>query len=106
MSFVKVGPEAILAKDADLAGIASTISAANASAAAQTTRVAAPAADAVSALVAELFGSHAANYQEFGAQMAAVHEQLVQTLTANGNAYANAEAANAQRIGAQSLLGF
>ena len=41
-----------------------------------------------------------------GAQMAEVHEQLVQTLTANGNAYANAEAANAQRIGAQSLLGF
>src|SRR5260370_39342580 len=106
MSLVRVGPEAILAKAADLAGLASTISAANASAAAQTTSVAAPAADAVSALVAELFGSHAANYQEFGAQMAAVHEQLVQTLTANGHAYANAGAANAHGIRAHSLLGF
>jgi hypothetical protein len=106
MSFVKVSPEAMLAKAADLAGIASTISTANATAAAQTTSVAAPAADGVSALVAEIFGSHAASYQEFSAQMAAVHEQLVQTLTASGNAYANAEAVNAQRIGAASLLGY
>jgi uncharacterized protein YukE len=107
MSFVTVGPEAMLAKAADLAGIASTISTANSIAAAQTTSVPAPAADGVSAVVAEVFDSHAQNYQEFGAQMAAIHEQLVQTLTANGNAYANAEAANAQRIGsgARSLLG-
>jgi uncharacterized protein YukE len=106
MSFVKVGPEAMLAKAADLAGIASTISAANENAAAQTTSVAAPAADAVSALVAELFGSHGANYQQFSSQMAEIHEQIVQTLTASGNAYANAEAANTQRIGAASLLGY
>jgi hypothetical protein len=103
MSFMRVAPEAVLAKASDLGRIASSIDSANAIAAAQTTTVAAPAADGVSALVAEVFGSHAANYQDFSAQMAAVHEQLVQNLIATSNAYAYAEAQNAQGI--KSLLG-
>jgi len=103
MAFIRVAPEAVLAKASDLAGIASSIDSANAIAAAQTTTVAAPAADAVSALVADIFGSHAANYQDFSAQMATFHEQLVQKLIATSNAYGYAEAENAQGI--KSLLG-
>ncbi|SON61615.1 PE-PGRS family protein PE_PGRS16 [Mycobacterium simulans] len=100
MSFVIIGPDAILAKAADLAGIGSTIADANAIAAAQTTAIPAAAADQVSAAVAALLGSHAQSYQAIGTQMAAVHDQIVQTLTNNAGAYASAEAANVQ----QSLL--
>ncbi|SOJ56207.1 PE-PGRS family protein PE_PGRS16 [Mycobacterium simulans] len=100
MSFVIIGPDAILAKAADLAGIGSTIADANAIAAAQTTAIPAAAADQVSTAVAALLGSHAQSYQAIGTQMAAVHDQIVQTLTNNAGAYASAEAANVQ----QSLL--
>jgi|SRR5271166_5746105 len=100
MSFVTVGPEAMLARAADLAGVGSLITDANALAAAETVALQAPAADAVSAAVAAVFGSHAQSYQAIGAQMAAFHDQFVQNLAAGGNAYAGAEAANVQ----QSLL--
>jgi hypothetical protein len=104
MSFVSVGPEAMLAKAADLAGIASTIRDANALAAAQTASMPAVAADQVSAVVAQVFNQHAQAYQNFGSQMASFHDQIVATLTASGNAYASAEAANVQSLqaGAQS----
>jgi hypothetical protein len=104
MSFVSVGPEAMLAKAADLAGIASTIRDANALAAAQTASMPAVAADQVSAVVAQVFNQHAQAYQNFGSQMASFHDQIVATLTASGNAYASAETANVQSLqaGAQS----
>ncbi|MGB9226140.1 PE family protein, partial [Mycobacterium sp.] len=100
MSFVIAGPETMLARAADLAGVGSVINQANALAAAETVALQAPAADAVSAAVAALFGSHAQSYQTIGAQMAAFHDQFVQNLAASGGAYASAEAANVQ----QSLL--
>lgn len=100
MSFVFAGPEAMLAKAADLAEVASTIREANTVADAPTAGLQAVAADQVSAAVAALLGSYAQEYQTVGAQMATLHDQLVQNLTASGNAYANTEAANAQ----QSLL--
>ena len=63
MSFVSVAPEMVAAAAADLAGIGSAISAANAAAAVPTTEVVAAAADEVSAAIAALFGAHAQEYQ-------------------------------------------
>ncbi len=111
MSYVVAGPEAMLAKAADLAGVASTISEANAIAAVQTTGLPAAAADQVSAGVAALYGSYAQDYQTIGTQMAALHDQIVQTLTSGAHAYASTEANVQQSLRsainapAQALLG-
>lgn len=112
MSYVTAGPEAMLARAADLAEVGATIQEANTIAATQTTGLPAAAADGVSAAVAAVFESHAENYQAIGAQMAALHDQFVQKLAAGSAAYANAEAANVQQglldavnAPAQALLG-
>lgn len=108
MSFLNAVPQAVLAAAADLAGIGSVISDANAAAAAPTTGALAPGADGVSATIAALFDSHAQTYQVISAQAAAFHNQFVQMLTAGANSYAAAEAANALPLqaaqqGAQAL---
>ena len=59
MSFVVAAPEALLELAGDLAGIGSTLSAANAAAVAQTTGVVAAGADQVSTQIAALFDAHA-----------------------------------------------
>ncbi|WP_459758594.1 PE family protein, partial [Mycobacterium riyadhense] len=110
MSYVFVGPDAILAQVANLARINSAITEANAIAAAQTTGMQAVAADQVSTMVAALLGSYAQNYQNIGAQMAAVHDQIVQNLASGAAAYASAEATAQQSLAAinapaQALLG-
>ncbi|WP_396820107.1 PE family protein, partial [Mycobacterium simulans] len=89
-----VAPEMVAAAAADLAGIRSAISAANAAAAGPTTQVLAAAGDEVSAAIAALFGTHAQEYRAVSAQAAAFHERFVQSLSAAGGAYASAEAAN------------
>ena len=58
MSFVIAAPEFIAAASSDLTSIESTISAANAAAAASTTEVLAAGADDVSAAISALFGAH------------------------------------------------
>ncbi|WP_152408445.1 PE family protein, partial [Mycobacterium tuberculosis] len=58
MSFVIAAPEAIAAAATDLASIGSTIGAANAAAAANTTAVLAAGADQVSVAIAAAFGAH------------------------------------------------
>lgn len=109
MSFVVAGPAAVAAAAANLAGIGTNIGSANAAAAAPTTESLAPSADQVSNVVAGVFSNHAQEYQNFSAQMAAFHEHLVQALNAGAQAYAEAEALNAQHTGinapVQSLLG-
>jgi PE family len=97
MSFVSAVPDDVSSAANDLAGIASTITRAN-SAAVQTTQVPAPAADQVSGLVAEFLNAHAQGYQAISAQAEDFHQQFVQALTAGGNAYATAEAANVETI--------
>lgn len=97
MSFVNVAPEMVAAAVEDLAGIGSSISAANAAAVALTTDVVPAAADEVSAAIAALFGSHAREYQAISAQSAAFHERLVQTLRSGASAYLGTELANAQQ---------
>jgi hypothetical protein len=58
----------------------------------------AAAQDEVSAAAAALFGGYGKEYQAVLAQAAAFHEEFAAALTAAGNAYATAEAANASAI--------
>ncbi|MCV7124117.1 PE family protein, partial [Mycobacterium lacus] len=102
MSFVIVGPEALAAAASDLTSLGSTISAANAAAAARTTGLLAAGADEVSGAVAALFGAYGQGYQALSTQAAAFHQQFVQTLTAGAGSYATAESAAAQPL--QSLI--
>jgi len=95
MSFVIVAPEMVADAATNLASLGSTISAANAAAAAPTTGVAAAAGDEVSAAIATMLSQYASAYQGMGAQAAALHARLVQTLNAGAGAYAAADAANA-----------
>lgn len=107
MSFVIATPEMVAAAAADLANIGSTVSAANATAAAPTIGMLAAGADEVSAAIAALFGAHAQAYQKLSAQAAAFHNQFVQALNAGANTYASAEAANVSPLQTleQDLLG-
>jgi len=98
MSFVTAAPEFVSAAASDLASIGSTISAANATAAAPTTGVLAAGADEVSAAVAGLFGAHAQGFQAVSAQASAFHNQFVQLLNGGAGQYAAAEAANASPL--------
>ncbi|CKL97176.1 Conserved protein of uncharacterised function%2C PE-PGRS family protein [Mycobacterium tuberculosis] len=66
-------PEAIAAAATDLASIGSTIGAANAAAAANTTAVLAAGADQVSVAIAAAFGAHGQAYQALSAQAATFH---------------------------------
>ena len=89
-----------------MAGIGSSLSAANATAAASTTAVIAAAEDEVSAAIASLFSGHGQQFQALSAQAAAFHAQFVQALNAGAGAYASSEAANAGLLQtlAQDLL--
>lgn len=99
MSFVFAAPEALAAATADMAGIGSTLNAANVVAAVPTTGVLAAAADEVSTQVAALLSAHAQGYQQLSRQMmTAFHDQFVQALRASADAYATAEASAAQTM--------
>src|ERR1700758_3991574 len=105
MSFVHAAPGALVAAASDLAGIGSTIGTANAAAAAPTTAVLAAAADDVSTQVAALLSEHGLGYQQLSSQLAAFHEQFVQTLSAGEGAYAAAEANAAQTLANSGAAG-
>src|ERR1700758_4345579 len=94
MSSLIAVPELITTAATDLSNIGSTLSAANAAAAAQTTGVLAAAEDEVSAAIAAVFSAHGQAFQALSAQAAAFHDQFVQALTAGAGSYASAEAAN------------
>ncbi|OBK13849.1 PE family protein [Mycobacterium asiaticum] len=98
MSFVFVEPQMMAAFAANLSGIGSALSAANATAAASTTGVLAAAADEVSAGIAALFSENAVGYQQVSAQVAASYERFVQAVTSGANAYAAAELGTAQTL--------
>ncbi len=98
MSFIVAGPDALAAAASDIAGIGSTINAANTAAALPTAELMPPAADAVSAQVAEVFSSHAQVYRQLSTQMSAFHDQFVGALQATANAYAATEASSAQSL--------
>jgi hypothetical protein len=98
MSLLLAVPEALVAAASDVAGIGSTLSMANAAAAAPTTGVLAAAADEVSTQVAALFSQHAQGYQQLSARAAAFHQQFVQAMTTSASSYMAAEADVAQTL--------
>jgi hypothetical protein len=100
MSLVIATPDVMAAAATDLANIGTTIRAANAAAATQTTGVFAAAEDEVSAAVAAVFSAHGQGFQALGAQAAAFHAQFVQALTVGAGSYVGAEAANVAAFGA------
>ena len=93
-------PQLIAAAATDVAEINSAIGAAKAAAAGPTTGLVAAAQDEVSAVAAALFGGYGKEYQALLKQAAAFHEEFAAALAAAGNAYAQAEAANASAISA------
>ena len=107
MSFVIAMPEMMETAAAGLADVGSSVSAANATAAASTTAVVAAGADEVSAAIAAVFGRHGQAYQAISAQAAAFHHQFVQSIKSGAGAYAAAESASASPLQAaqQDLLG-
>jgi hypothetical protein len=94
MSSVIAVPELMAVAATDLSTIGSTLSAAHLAAATPTLALMPAAADEVSASIAQLFSTHAQDYQGLAAQAAAFHERFVQGLIGSGGSYASAEAAN------------
>jgi hypothetical protein len=99
MSFVTTHPEMLAAAAANLQGIGSAMSAANAASAGPTSAVVPAAADEVSALTATQFVAHAQKYQAISAQAAAIHELFATNLAASARSYAATEVANAAMAG-------
>jgi PE family len=97
MSFLGVTPDVLTAASGNLENIGTSLRAAHAAAAAQTTAIVAPAADEVSEAITSLFGTAAQEYQALGAQAATFHESFVKTLGAAAGQYVTAEAANVQQ---------
>lgn len=95
MSFVIAVPEMITDAARHFASVGSTVSAANAAAAAPTTGVLAAGADEVSAAIATMISQQASEFQALSAQAASFHAQLVQALNTGAGAYETTEAANA-----------
>ena len=95
MSFVTTMSEAMTATAGGLEAVGSAVDTGNAAAAAPTTGVIPAAADAVSALTAVQFATHAQMYQAISAQATAIHEMFVNTLGTSAASYVATEAANA-----------
>ena len=100
MAYLTTQPQIMATAAADVEEIGSAISAARAAAGSRIAALLAPAADEVSAAVTKLFGAYGDAYQAVLKQAAAFHGEFTQALAAAGNAYANAERANAAAIGA------
>jgi hypothetical protein len=98
MTSLVTQPQLMATAAADAAQINSAISAAKAAAAGPTTSLVAAAQDEVSAMTARLFGAYGQEYQAILQQASVFHEQFAAALAAAGNAYTEAEAANATAI--------
>src|ERR1700722_6190282 len=97
-SYVIAVPEALAAASANLSGIGSSITEANAAAATSTTEVLAAGQDEVSAAIASFFGAYAQDYQALSTRMAVFHEQFTQALNTGADAYGATEAVNASPL--------
>jgi len=109
---LSIVPDAVTGASGNLDTLGSSLRAANAAAASQTTAIAAPAADDVSAAASALFSAHAQEFQAVSAKAAAFHDQFVSLLNGGAAQYLSAEATNAQQTlattvnaPAQALLG-
>ena len=106
MSFVNVAPDIIAQAAGDLDRLGSTLSAANAAAAAATTGMAAPAVDEVSAAITALMNAQAQEYQSVSAQVATFHSQFVDLLNIGAGSYASAENANTYAAASNEITQF
>jgi hypothetical protein len=112
MSLLNVVPDAVTAAARNLQDIGTVVKYATGAAAAQTTAIAAPAADEVSAAITALFGTNAQEFQALSAQATAFHDRFASLLGGGAAQYLSTEAANAQQTlvnavntPAQALLG-
>lgn len=95
MSLLTTIPAELLAAAAQLEGIANSLAAQNAGAAAPTTAVAPAAADSVSTVQAAIYSTYGTIYQQIAAEAQAVQQQIVSTLGLNSASYSATEAASA-----------
>ncbi len=95
MEHLVTAPEMLASTAANIEEIGSALSDANASAAGPTTGLVAAAEDEVSVAIAKLFGGYGQQYQAVLTQATVFHNEFTQTLAAAGNAYGQAETANA-----------
>ncbi|OBJ57033.1 PE family protein [Mycobacterium sp. 1423905.2] len=100
-SYLIAAPNALTMASGDLTAIREAITDAAAAAVHPTTGIVAAAADEVSTAIAKLFGGYAEEFQTLTAQTARLHAEFVRALDAAAQAYAAAEAANAQTVGQQ-----
>lgn len=105
VSFVTTYPEALMAAAGALQHLGTALAAEEAAAVPPITSVAPAAADEVSALQAVQFAAYGSWFQQVSEQANAVHQQLVNTLESNANAYGQTEGVNQSAAGAQSLSG-
>ena len=94
MSLLSIAPDFVAGASNNLQDLGSALRSANAAAAAQTTSIAAPAADEVSAAITELFGAHAQGFQALSAKAAAFHDDFVNLLKGGAAQYLGTEAAS------------
>jgi hypothetical protein len=106
MSFVSVVPDVIARAAEELDRLGSTLSAANAAAAAATTGLPAAAADEVSAGIASLLNTQAQEYQSLSAQAGTFHSQFVNLLNAGAGSYMSTEITNAQAAASSEITQF
>ncbi|WP_082977436.1 PE family protein [Mycobacterium sp. 852002-50816_SCH5313054-b] len=103
MSLLNVVPDSLTAAAGNLQDIGAAVKNANAVAAGQTTAIAAPAADEVSAAITALFGANAKEFQTLTAEAMAFHEQFVSLLGGGAAQYLGAEVANIQQMLANAM---
>ncbi len=112
MSLLSVAPDIVSEASGKLENLGSALRSATAAAASQTTAIAAPAEDEVSAAIAALLGTHAEEFQTINAQSVTFHDEFVSRLSGGAAQYVGAELTNAQQTLAtavntpvQALLG-
>nr|WP_265338759.1 PE family protein [Mycobacterium ulcerans] len=95
-------PELLASAAADLEGIGSALSTANALALPSTSEILAAGTDEISTAVASLFADHAQDYRTISLEANAFHQQFWRSLSGAAASYSGAEAANASPL--QELL--
>lgn len=105
MTTLMVAPDALTMAAGDIAGISSTIAEANSAAAVSTLGVLPPAADSVSAQLAELFGGHAQSYQSVSTRAEWFHQEFLNTMSTSAARYAHAETESAAGLGKGQTAG-
>ena len=105
MSLLSIAPDVVAGASGNLENLGSALRSANAAAASQTTAIAAPAADEVSAAITGLFGTHAEEFQALSAKAAAFHDDFVNLLNGGAAHYVSTELTNAQQTLANAVNG-